>query len=66
MKKIIIFLLIFTTLFTFVFTGCSKEESKQKDALYVEPTSFDETNTYIVNNGRSDYKIVIPKQTLIY
>lgn len=60
MKKIIIFLLIFTTLFTFVFTGCSNEESKQKDALYVEPTSFDETNTYIVNNGRSDYKIVIP------
>lgn len=73
MKKIIVFLLTVTTVFGML-TACKKkgDDNANKDdtpasaevtAIGDEPVSIADTGEYLVNGGKTDYKIVIGKDS---
>mgnify|MGYP000195257928 FL=1 len=73
MKKIIVFLLTFATVFGML-TACKKkgDDNANKDdtpasaevtAIGDEPVSIADTGEYLVNGGKTDYKIVIGKDS---
>jgi len=59
MKKIVSLLMAITLCFTLVLTSCSKKNDEINTDI--EPVSFEKTETMLVENGKSDYKIVIPE-----
>ena len=65
-KRIIVLLLCVVFAFATIFSGCSKEDSTTfrtpltVDNLQNHVRSVSETDKYVIQNGQTEYKIVIP------
>ncbi len=62
MKKNLIGLIALGTVCSYLFTSCGKSVIEEKELLFVGTHDFTapETDKYLVRNGETDYKVVIP------
>lgn len=62
MKKLLSVILVFVICLTAMLGGCGKDDSKETAVNdNVEPASFAATSVVLAENGKSDYKIVVPQ-----
>ena len=63
MKKVIAVLLCAVTVFASA--GCKRDggaTKQERTEIGGEPLAFDDTNEYLVKNGKSDYKIAVSSE----
>ena len=63
MKKVIAVLLCAVTVFASA--GCKRDggaTEQERTEIGGEPLAFDDTNEYLVKNGKSDYKIAVSSE----